>query len=225
MALPQCCYLAKGAKRPSYTTNTIKFDRIPFDPCNSIKRFDLCPFDQKNSTYLQPPPISSSAPRPLGAAYVPILLSEVEQEQRSSGNGDCEAIVVGAGLCDGEGERAYIGYASQYIFAFEKGFCRCRQLPCPLCRISMPTLPKKIRQNGQGRDTLPNSAFRSPGFPFASLSRTSRLVASSNLFRHFLPFSEPPGSFTLAGAHSSFHRNSKTSAAKMELRPPTCSYN
>ena len=53
---PQCCYLAKGAKRPSHTTNTIKFDRIPFDPCTSIKRFDLCPFDQKNSTYLQPPP-------------------------------------------------------------------------------------------------------------------------------------------------------------------------
>ena len=55
MAMPQCCYLAKGAKRPSHTTNTIKFDRIPFDPCNSIKRFDLCPFDQKNSTYLQLP--------------------------------------------------------------------------------------------------------------------------------------------------------------------------
>ena len=55
MAMPQCCYLAKGAKRPSHTTNTIKFDLIPFDPCNSIKRFDLCPFDQKNSTYLQPP--------------------------------------------------------------------------------------------------------------------------------------------------------------------------
>ena len=55
MAMPQCCYLAKGAKKPSHTTNTIKFDRIPFDPCNSIKRFDLCPFDQKNSTYLQPP--------------------------------------------------------------------------------------------------------------------------------------------------------------------------
>ena len=49
MAMPQCCYLAKGAKRPSHTTKTIKFDRIPFDPCNSIKRFDLCPFDQKNS--------------------------------------------------------------------------------------------------------------------------------------------------------------------------------
>ena len=49
------CYLAKGAKRPSHTTNTIKFDRIPFDPCNSIKKFDLCRFDQKNSTYLQPP--------------------------------------------------------------------------------------------------------------------------------------------------------------------------
>ena len=43
----------------------------------------------------------------LGAAYFPILLSEVEQEQRPSGNGDREAIVVGAGLCDGESERAY----------------------------------------------------------------------------------------------------------------------
>ena len=53
-------------------------------------------------------PISSSAPRPLGAAYVPILLSEVEQEQRPSGNGDREALVVGSGLCDGEDERAYI---------------------------------------------------------------------------------------------------------------------
>ena len=47
------------------------------------------------------PPISSNAPRPLGAAYVPILLSEVEQEQRPSGNGD---------PCDGEGERAYTVY-------------------------------------------------------------------------------------------------------------------
>ena len=56
-------------------------------------------------------PISSSALRPLGAAYVLILLSEVEQEQRLSGNGDREAILVGAGLCDGEGERAYTGYA------------------------------------------------------------------------------------------------------------------
>ena len=55
MVMPQCCYLAKAAKRPSHTTNTIKFDRIPFVPCNSIKRFDLCPFDEKNSTYLQPP--------------------------------------------------------------------------------------------------------------------------------------------------------------------------
>ena len=55
IAMPQCCYLAKGAKRPSHTTNTIKFDRIPFDPRNSIKMFDLCPFDQRNSTYLQPP--------------------------------------------------------------------------------------------------------------------------------------------------------------------------
>ena len=59
-------------------------------------------------------PISSSALRPLGAAYIPILLSEVEQEQRPSGNGDREAIVVGAGLCDGESERAYTVYAPQF---------------------------------------------------------------------------------------------------------------
>ena len=56
-------------------------------------------------------PISSSAPRPPGAAQIPILLSEVEQEQKSSGNGDREAIVVGAGLCDGDGERACTEYA------------------------------------------------------------------------------------------------------------------
>ena len=59
-------------------------------------------------------PISSSALWPLGAAYIPILLSEVEQEQRSSGNEDREAIVVGAGLCDGEGERAYTAYVPLY---------------------------------------------------------------------------------------------------------------
>ena len=50
----------------------------------------------------------------IGAAYVPILLSEVEQEQRPSGNGDRKAIVVGAGLCDSEGERAYSAYAPNY---------------------------------------------------------------------------------------------------------------
>ena len=42
------------------------------------------------------------------------LLSEVEQERRPSGNRDREAIVVGAGLCDGEGERAYTAYAPHY---------------------------------------------------------------------------------------------------------------
>ena len=40
------------------------------------------------------------------AANVPILLSEVEQEQRPSGNGDREVIVVRAGVCGGEGEFA-----------------------------------------------------------------------------------------------------------------------
>ena len=52
--------------------------------------------------------------RPLGAAYISILLSEVEQEQRPSGNEDREAIVVGACLCDGEGERAYTAYAPHF---------------------------------------------------------------------------------------------------------------
>ena len=38
------------------------------------------------------------------------LLSDVEQEQRPSGNVDREAIVVGAGLGTGEGQRAYTVY-------------------------------------------------------------------------------------------------------------------
>ena len=62
-------------------------------------------------------PISSSALRPLEAAYIPILLSEVEQEQRPSGKEDREAIVVGAGLCDGDGERAYTTYAPHYAIS------------------------------------------------------------------------------------------------------------
>ena len=37
---------------------------------------------------------------------IPLLLIEVKQEQRFSGNGVREAMVVAAGLCDGEGERA-----------------------------------------------------------------------------------------------------------------------
>ena len=55
-----------------------------------------------------------------------VLLTEVEQEQRPSGNGDREAIVVGAGLCDGEGELAYfvndpIVSGEKYLKCF-KGF-------------------------------------------------------------------------------------------------------
>ena len=70
----------------------------------------------KRASYIFP--ILSSAPRPIGAAYVPILLSEVEEEQRPSGNGDREAIVVEVGLCYGEGERAYTGYAHISVFRF-----------------------------------------------------------------------------------------------------------
>ena len=50
-------------------------------------------------------PSFSCDTRPLGAAYLPILLSEVEQEQTFRENGDRGAILVGAGLCDGVGER------------------------------------------------------------------------------------------------------------------------
>ena len=69
--------------------------------------------------------ISSSAPQPLKAAYVPILLSDVEQEQRPSGNGSREAIVVGAGLCDCEGELAYTVYdpiigEEKYLIYFKR---------------------------------------------------------------------------------------------------------
>ena len=55
--------------------------------------------------------ISSFDPQHLGATYVPILLSEVKQEQKPSENGDREAIVVETGLWDDEGERAYTEYA------------------------------------------------------------------------------------------------------------------
>ena len=73
----------------------------------------------KRAPYMSPFPL---VPRgPLGPLIFPschrprflpsILAIEVEQEQRPRGNGDREAIVVGAGLCDGEGERAYTEYA------------------------------------------------------------------------------------------------------------------
>ena len=42
-------------------------------------------------------PSFSSDTRPLGAAYLPISLSEVEQEQTLSENGDRGAILVGVG--------------------------------------------------------------------------------------------------------------------------------
>ena len=78
-------------------------------------------------------PISSIALRPLGAAYIPILLNEVEQEQ--SGNGDREAIVVAVGLCDREGERVYTVYdpilgGEIYLNYFKRLYtlCRCKNL-------------------------------------------------------------------------------------------------
>ena len=65
-----------------------------------------------------------------------------------------------------EGEHAYIGYDPHYIFVFKMSvfadedncFAHFAEFRCQLCRISIPTLPKKNQKNGQGRDTLPNSA-------------------------------------------------------------------
>ena len=62
----------------------------------------------KRASDMSPFSLEPAAPR---AAYVPILLSEIEQEQRLSRNGDRQVIVVGAGLRDGEGKRANTGYA------------------------------------------------------------------------------------------------------------------
>ena len=87
-------------------------------------------------------PSSSSALRPLGAAYVPILLSEVEQEQRPSRNGDREAIVVGAGLCDGEGERACTVYdpilGEQKFLIFFKRIAGAKTGYGTICRKTSP---------------------------------------------------------------------------------------
>ena len=55
---------------------------------------------KKRASDISPFPLVPNGP---WSSYVPILQSEVEQEQKPSGNGDREAIVVGAGLCDGEG--------------------------------------------------------------------------------------------------------------------------
>ena len=41
--------------------------------------------------------------------------TELSNMSCTRGNGDREAIVVGAGLCDGEGERAYTGYTPHII--------------------------------------------------------------------------------------------------------------
>ena len=100
-------------------------------------------------------PISSSALRPFGAAFTPILLSEVEQEQRPSGNEDLEAIVVGVGLCDGEGELAYTAYAPHYAIS---GSCYIYSLSwngvglilwsLGLEFLSQMTRRKKIKPNG-----------------------------------------------------------------------------
>ena len=71
-----------------------------------------------------------------------------EQEQRLSGNGDREAIVVEAGLCDDEGERAYTVYdpmlgEEKYLIYFKRfagaktGYGTiCRKTICrnPSCR-------------------------------------------------------------------------------------------
>ena len=93
--------------------------------------------------------ISSSAPRPFGAAYVPILISEVEQEQRPSGNRDRETIVVGAGLCDNGDKRAYTAYAPHYspesfgrvtVFLVNRPLFRSDRDSLPIVRDNLPKI-------------------------------------------------------------------------------------
>ena len=101
-------------RNETHGENGIVFKGIISEAFQSMKRAsDISPF-----------PLVS-----LWDAYVPILLREVEQDQRPSRNGDREAIVVGVGLCDGEGERAYTGYAptlegkstENFVETFTKG--------------------------------------------------------------------------------------------------------
>ena len=98
-------------------SSNFNFEWTKFDISKNRNKFEsLCSkfeLSIKRATDFTPFHLVPEAP---WAAYVPILLSEVEQEQRLSGNGDREAFVVGAGLCDGEGERAYTGYAPYFNF-------------------------------------------------------------------------------------------------------------
>ena len=108
------------------------------------RSFDLFPPTQviqsiKRVSDMSPFPL---VPRgPLGR-----LCSDLAKRGRSGANTQRErrsrSDRSGSWFCDGEDERAYTGYAPNYIFAFKKCFCRCRQLPCPFCQISMPLLDK-----------------------------------------------------------------------------------
>ena len=62
------------------------------------------------------------------------MLSEVEQEQRPSGNGDREAILDEPGLCDGEGERAYTGNAPHIIQNVSANVFSLRRFGIFFCR-------------------------------------------------------------------------------------------
>ena len=58
----------------------------------------------------------------------------VELEQRPSGKADREAIVVGAGLCDGESERAYTGFDPHIIRNVSTNVFRLRRFGVFFCR-------------------------------------------------------------------------------------------
>ena len=125
--------------------------------------------------------ISSSTPRPLWAAYVPILLSEVEQVQRPSGNGDRKAIVVEAIVCDDEGERAYTVYAHSKIFSLqERTFLAYREI----------LATRTFRRNFVAETSAailstkrPESFEISSKFTLHTLESPSRTVLSKNFFQ------------------------------------------
>ena len=100
-----------------------------------------------------------------------------EQERRPSGNGDREAIVVGADLCDGEGERAYTAYPPHYnIFASRtKVFSRLEDV----------SATKTFRSNSTAFQSIP--AIRSKGSTSVLSTRKIRPIYSHPYTRLSFP--------------------------------------
>ena len=85
---------------------------------------------------------SNLLPCPLKKAS---FTTSIFKEQRPSGNGDREAIVVGAGLCDGENERAYTGYTPHIIRNVSANVFSLRRFGIFFCgNVRRHFLPKRL---------------------------------------------------------------------------------